>query len=88
MKYTSTINHASNTWQGTAEIPLSYIPRGVNKMNAYAIHGTGANRTYWAANKVGGTAPNFHQLQSFFPLVLIETEGKVYQRVVYLSIIL
>lgn len=93
-----TIDETTQRWTSCCRIPAFLLPQPMCAaegdlsvewtVNAYAIHGTGANRTYWAANKVGGTAPNFHQLQSFFPLVLIETEGKVYQRVVYLSIIL
>ena len=36
------------TWDGKAEIPLSYLPRGLSKVNAYAIHGHGEDRIYEA----------------------------------------
>lgn len=38
----------SGQWQGQAVIPDSYLPPNVTKMNAYAIHGSGAKRTYEA----------------------------------------
>lgn len=34
------------TWKGEALLPWRYFPPGVNKMNSYAIHGSGAGRTY------------------------------------------
>jgi len=46
MCYTACINRNTNTWVGTAQIPISYIPDGVDRMNAYAIHGSGDGRTY------------------------------------------
>ena len=48
MTYTSQIHHVNGTWEGTISIPLSYIPSGVDRMNAYAIHGSGENRIYEA----------------------------------------
>ena len=36
------------TWSGNAIIPLDYFPPDVNKINAYAIHGSGSNRQYEA----------------------------------------
>lgn len=43
--------HASingNRWVGQALLPWRYFPPGVNKMNSYAIHGSGEARTYEA----------------------------------------
>uniref|UniRef100_A0A8C4WGB6 Uncharacterized protein n=1 Tax=Gopherus evgoodei TaxID=1825980 RepID=A0A8C4WGB6_9SAUR len=37
-----------NKWNGTALIPWRYFPPGVDKMNSYAIHGSGIGRTYEA----------------------------------------
>lgn len=37
-----------NTWKGEALLPWRYFPQGINKMNSYAIHGSGAGRTYEA----------------------------------------
>lgn len=33
---------------GEALLPWSYFPPNVNKMNSYAIHGSGEERTYEA----------------------------------------
>ena len=46
MTYSSHIDHVDNTWEGTASIPFSYIPKDADRMNAYAIHGSANNRTY------------------------------------------
>lgn len=35
-------------WKGQALVPWPYFPPNVNKMNSYAIHGSGENRTYEA----------------------------------------
>lgn len=35
-------------WTGEALIPWTYFPPNVNKMNSYAIHGSGENRIYEA----------------------------------------
>ena len=44
MNFTSSIT--GDTWSGEAVIPSGYFPKEVTKMNAYAIHGSGENRTY------------------------------------------
>ena len=36
------------TWCGSAFVPVEYFPPDVNKINAYAIHGTGNGRQYEA----------------------------------------
>ena len=48
MNYTSSIDLKNKTWKGHAQIPLSYIPQGVDRMNAYAIHGSNEQRVYEA----------------------------------------
>lgn len=35
-------------WKGEALLPWAYFPPNVNKMNSYAIHGSGEKRTYEA----------------------------------------
>ena len=40
--YTST--RQENLWQGTAIVPVEYLPARVTKMNIFAYHGTGENR--------------------------------------------
>uniref|UniRef100_A0A8D0H3M7 Uncharacterized protein n=1 Tax=Sphenodon punctatus TaxID=8508 RepID=A0A8D0H3M7_SPHPU len=58
-------------WNGTAIIPWNYFPPGVNKMNSYAIHGSGIGRTYEALYPIPreeieeGQGPNFHRLEYF-----------------------
>lgn len=58
-------------WTGTALLPWSYFPPGVNKMNSYAIHRSEERRTYEALypiprNEVAdGQKPNFHLLEYF-----------------------
>ncbi|CAC5383333.1 unnamed protein product [Mytilus coruscus] len=44
LTYTATINN--DRWTGEATIPSSYFPPKVTKFNAYAIPGSGTNRTY------------------------------------------
>lgn len=46
MVFNATIT--GDRWMGEALIPWSYFPPNVNKMNSYAIHGSGEKRTYEA----------------------------------------
>lgn len=46
IEYTAVIDQAKGSWTGTAKIPIDYFPPGVQKINAYAIHGSGINRKY------------------------------------------
>jgi len=60
-----------NCWEGRAIIPSSYLPPNVTRVNAYAIHGSGENRTYEALYPVPTgqfTVPDFHRLEFFQPL--------------------
>ncbi|XP_029950895.1 UPF0462 protein C4orf33 homolog [Salarias fasciatus] len=69
MVFTSRIE--GDKWTGEALIPWSYFPPNVNKMNSYAIHGSGERRTYEALYPIPkeevapGQAPNFHRLEYF-----------------------
>ena len=64
------INYQANIldkhWQGIAEIPKEFIPKGLNKINAFAIHGTGENRSYLAWHALPGETVDFHQ-PHYFP---------------------
>ncbi|XP_046901759.1 UPF0462 protein C4orf33 homolog [Hypomesus transpacificus] len=70
-------------WIGEALLPWRYFPPNVNKMNSYAIHGSGKGRTYEALypvpteDLVEGQKPNFHLLEYFqdFRLQSIMGEG-------------
>jgi len=56
------------SWYGKAVIPAHYFPAGVNKFNAFAIHGSGEKRMYEAlypAEYGKHDAPNFHRLEYF-----------------------
>ncbi|XP_005991344.1 UPF0462 protein C4orf33 homolog [Latimeria chalumnae] len=58
-------------WEGRALLPWNYFPPCINKFNAYAIHGSGAKRTYEALYSVPkdelqkGQKPDFHRLEYF-----------------------
>ena len=39
---------SNKKWIGSAIIPWSYFPHGIDKFNAYAIHGVGKDRVYEA----------------------------------------
>ena len=47
-------------WTGTATVPGELLPPQPWRMNAYAIHGTGAQRRYLAWQPVPGAHPDFH----------------------------
>jgi hypothetical protein len=52
-------------WEGEALIPHALLPPGPHRVNAYAIHGVGAQRRYLALAEVPGDKPDFHQPHRF-----------------------
>ena len=54
-------------WRGEASFPVTWLPEGPWRVNAFGIHGVDTNRTYLAAYPTGGDAPDFHKLDSFRP---------------------
>lgn len=62
MVFNATIK--GDRWMGEALLPWSYFPPNINKMNSYAIHGSGEKRTYEALypipkeDIVAGQKPN------------------------------
>ncbi|TRY91162.1 hypothetical protein DNTS_007188 [Danionella cerebrum] len=70
-----------DTWHGEALIPWRYFPHGINKMNSYAIHGSGDRRTYEALFPVPredleeGQGPDFHRLEYFQDFTLQSIMG-------------
>lgn len=52
-------------WRGRAHIPLVWLPPRPDRINAYAIHGQGAERRYLAWSPTGGDRPDFHRLEHF-----------------------
>ncbi|KAL4640267.1 hypothetical protein GN956_G12675 [Arapaima gigas] len=83
LSFQASIN--GDQWEGRALLPWRYFPPGVNKMNSYAIHGSGEGRTYEALYPiprdeiVEGQKPNFHLLEYFkdFHLQWIMGDGWV-----------
>jgi hypothetical protein len=72
IEYTSTIvrsPHETETgigrFTGHARVPVSYLPAGACRANAYAIHGEAAVRCYHAHASLPAIAPDFHRLDSF-----------------------
>ncbi|XP_072526465.1 UPF0462 protein C4orf33 homolog [Salminus brasiliensis] len=69
-------------WKGEGLIPWNYFPPGVDKMNSYAIHGSGSGRTYEALYPVPkedlqeGQGPDFHRLEYFQPFRLQSIMGE------------
>ncbi|XP_069487156.1 UPF0462 protein C4orf33 homolog [Ambystoma mexicanum] len=67
------VTRGESRWAGTAHIPWSYFPAGVDRFNAYAIHGSGERRAYEALYPVPqseihvGQQPDFHRLEYFKP---------------------
>jgi hypothetical protein len=68
MEYEARIN--ASRWHGRARLPLSYLPAGAGRGNAFALHGVGADRRFLAAYPVPGPQPDFHRLDCFGPLVV------------------
>jgi hypothetical protein len=52
-------------WWGNAVVPAALVPDPIDRLNLFAIHGTGADRRYLAWSAVPGNQPDFHQPQSF-----------------------
>jgi hypothetical protein len=65
------LNYASrrngDVWAGSADVPLSWLPPGPLRINAFAIHGVGPERRYLAWKPSGGLRPDFHVLEVFAP---------------------
>ncbi|XP_066922270.1 UPF0462 protein C4orf33 homolog [Clytia hemisphaerica] len=82
MNYTASIDLNNKTWKGHAHIPLAYFPRSVDRMNAYAIHGSNEKRVYEALYPTPEgkfPQPDFHRLEYFedFDLWKIVTDSSV-----------
>ena len=60
-------------WRGVARIEGKYLPHPIRRLNAYAIHGEGAQRIYAAWTPVPGPEPDFHRLKCF-PEVVFKPE--------------
>ncbi len=67
VRYDATI--AGSRWQGEARLQAALLPPGLDRLNAFAIHGQGADRRYLAWRPTLGEQPDFHHLASFGRLV-------------------
>ncbi|XP_073699221.1 UPF0462 protein C4orf33 homolog [Garra rufa] len=76
------VNIEDKIWKGEALLPWRYFPPGVNKMNSYAIHGSGDHRSYEALypipreDIVEGQGPDFHRLEYFQDFTLQSIMGE------------
>ena len=52
-------------WRGVAQIPIGWLPLETNRLNAFAMHGTGQKRRYLAWRPTRGPRPDFHRLAEF-----------------------
>jgi hypothetical protein len=52
-------------YRGVAHVPAHYLPANPTGVNAYLIHGVGAQRCYCAHAPVPGSQPDFHRLDCF-----------------------
>ena len=56
-------------WNGDASFPTSLLPMGFDRLNATAIWGQGAKRTYAMWRPCLGSEPDFHALSVFAPFI-------------------
>ncbi|MEE2788234.1 MAG: hypothetical protein VX589_12900 [Myxococcota bacterium] len=63
------VTHHSSRWTGRARIAPRHLPEEPVRMNAFAIHGRGAQRCFMVAHALPGPQPNFHQ-PSVFPQIV------------------
>lgn len=52
-------------WMATVSFSSVLLPAGLDRANAYAIHGVGEARRYLAAHPVPGDGPDFHRFDAF-----------------------
>jgi hypothetical protein len=57
-------------WLGEALLDRALLPPPPHRINAYAIHGHGANRRHLALYPVPGDEPDFHRLACFREMTL------------------
>lgn len=65
IEFEAEIDRSGGRWSGRARIDRDWEPIGLDRANAYAIHGTGADRRYLAMSPVLGDKPDFHRLEFF-----------------------
>lgn len=58
-------------WYGVARVPLDWLPPGLDRLNAFAIHGPPGARQHLACRGAPGPRPDFHRLETFGAFALI-----------------
>lgn len=59
------VERRGSRWAGIARLPAAWLPPGLDRVNAYAIHGVGPARRYLAWRPPRGPRPDFHRLSAF-----------------------
>jgi hypothetical protein len=59
---------ADGRWRGRAVVSADFLPPGLARCNAHAIHGEGAARRYLSAIPAAGARPDFHRPDVTTPL--------------------
>lgn len=62
------VERSGDRWTAQATFPTGWLPEGLERANAFAIHGQGRERRYLACHPLGGGAPDFHRFAEFPPL--------------------
>jgi len=57
-------------WSGRAQLDTKQLPGPIERWNAFAIHGVGAERRYRAAHPLQGASPDFHRIQDYPATIL------------------
>jgi len=56
---------AAGRWEARAAVPSAWLPHPVERLAAFAIHGSGPARRYLASTPLPGATPDFHQPARF-----------------------
>lgn len=59
------VDREPRRWRARAGFPTAWLPAGLERANAFAIHGQGARRRYLACHPLGGVTPDFHRFADF-----------------------
>jgi len=62
------VEREARRWRAHARLERALVPKGVSRVNAYALHGTPGLRRHLAFAPVGGETPDFHRLERFAAL--------------------
>ena len=63
------VERRDGRWSARARLAIALLPPGPLRVNAYAIHGEGAQRRYLCHTPLPGPRPDFHQPDRFAALL-------------------